>query len=505
MSASRPPRIKRYPGQPTLRSAILTALGACLAAAPSGAPAEQQTNPFIKKPITPAPAQRTPAAQQQPNSLYNIFNPSANLTTTAPHNAMGAGNANNPVQKLLNPRNGTNPAGGTNRPSVPNFTNQKFTPGRPVASRNFPGHPAPPGSTETQARNGSIVRTAADGSVLDVRNPRTGVAIHHSLDGSRRITVEKPDHSRVYIPARGIQYVQHPYMYHGRPMLNRTLVVGNQTFHQLYRPYTYGNTNLDVYATTRYFAPNFYQWAGSRFNAPEKFTWNYASNSAPWFSHYRGYFTPDSSYQSPTAWLTDYVLAATLFIAYATKGESSDPPPANAAPITPEVKQMLADEVGRQVKSEAAEAQANAQNRDPAPGAGSVVQTLSDHDMHVFVVSSDLDLVDPTGRRCSMSEGDVVQIMSGPQADTGTVDAVVQTSKGGAECGRSTQVQIALTDVQEMQNHMRETMDQGMANTKAGKQAQSVTPEFAAAAPPADANAPNEIQQQEEIAAAAEG
>jgi hypothetical protein len=62
-----------------------------------------------------------------------------------------------------------------------------------------------------------------------------------------------------------------------------------------------------------------------------------------------------------------------------------------------------------------------------------------------------------------------------------------------------------MNDVQEMQNHMRETVDQGLANTKAAEQAQSVTPPFAAAAPPADAGAVDEIRQQQEIAAAAEG
>ena len=52
---------------------------------------------------------------------------------------------------------------------------------------------------------------------------------------------------------------------------------------------------------------------------------------------------------------------------------------------------------------------------------------------------------------------------------------------------------------------MREAIDQGLANTKAAEQAQSVVPAFAAAVPPADANAANEIKQQQEIAAAAEG
>jgi hypothetical protein len=77
-------------------------------------------------------------------------------------------------------------------------------------------------------------------------------------------------------------------------------------------------------------------------------------------------------------------------------------------------------------------------------------------------------------------------------------------SKGGVECDRAAKVEIALNDVQEMQNHMRETIDQGMENTDAGKKSAKITPAFAASPPPADANAVSEIEQQQQIAAAAE-
>jgi hypothetical protein len=167
------------------------------------------------------------------------------------------------------------------------------------------------------------------------------------------------------------------------------------------------------------------------------------------------------------------------------------------------VKQLLAEEVGRQIKQESVEAQENARHRDPQPGAGGIVQALSDRQPHVFVVASDLDLVDPTGRRCMISEGDVVQVTSGPEPSSSTASAVVLASKGGVECGRAAEVQIALTDLQEMQNHMRETIDQGMASTKAAKSATSVTPAFATSVPPPDADAAHEIDQEQQIAAAA--
>ncbi|HEY1314295.1 MAG TPA: hypothetical protein VGE92_10480, partial [Steroidobacteraceae bacterium] len=340
--------------------------------------------------------------------------------------------------------------------------------------------------------------------VLDVRNPSKGMVIHHAIDGSRRVMVQNADRSRAYIPAKGIPYVQHPYTFRGQQLDHRTFVVQGQLFHQIYRPYTYNGTNLDVYATSRYYAPKFYNWVGNKVATPQKFNWPY-NNSTPWYGHYQGFFTPESSYTSPAQWLTDYMMAATLYVAYTTKGQASDPPPASSAPVTPEVKQMLTEEVSRQVKQESVEAADNAQNRAPQPGAGSVVQELSDHESHAFVVSSDLDLVDPSGRRCALSEADVVQVTSGPNADTGAVDAVVLVSKGGVECTKATQVEIALNDVQEMQNHMRAVIDQGMATTPAANNSQPVTPAFAAAAPPADQSATQEIEQQTQIAAAADG
>jgi hypothetical protein len=341
---------------------------------------------------------------------------------------------------------------------------------------------------------------------MDVRNPRNGMSIHHGLDGSRRIMVDRPDRSRIVAASSGVQYVQHPYSVRGRPFDHRTIYVQGKVLHQFYRPYSYAGTTLDVYAPARFYGPDFYQWATSRFEAPARYNWPYTTTATPWFGYYKGYFTPDSSYTSPESWLADYVLASSLSRAYATEPQKTQAPPAGAsAAVTPQVKQMLAEEVGRQVRQESAEAKENAQNKDPRPGAGSVVEELGDHQPHVFVVASDLDLVDPTGRRCMISEGDVVQVVSGPKSSTSTAEAVVLASKGGVECERAAKVEIALNDLQEMQNHMRETIDQGMANTDRGKKAATVTPDFAASAPPPDPNAAREIDQQQQIAAAAEG
>jgi hypothetical protein len=475
-------------------------------------PPAQTQRPAVTTPpqrvTTPVPATN---ANQTRNLLNNLFAPSSGSNNAATGRTTPTNPATNPAATAAQRRaltNGVPSANGTtNAPGlrIASLNTNQAAYARAMQSRAFVGHPGPPGSTERQTRNGSIVRTAADGSVIDVRSPRNGMYIQHGVDGSRRIMVEQPDRSRIYASSRGVQYVQHPYMFHGRAYDHRTFYLQGKTFHQVYRPYNYGGTTLDVYAPTRLYAPAMYQWATNRFNAPQPYSWGYKTNAAPWYGYYKGYFTPDSSYSSPSSWLTDFVLGISLALAYASAPPTSQSPPANAAPITPQVKQMLAQEVDRQVRQESVEAEATAQNRDLPPGAGSVVQELGDRQPHVLVVASDLDLVDPSGRRCMMSQGDVVQVISPPQPSSGTAQAVILSSKGGVECERAAQVQIAVADLQEMQNHMRETIDQGLASTDAAKQTTSVTPAYAAAAGPADPNAARELAQQQQIAAAAEG
>jgi hypothetical protein len=398
------------------------------------------------------------------------------------------------------------------------------TPPRAVQSQTFLGHPGPLGSTETN-RGGNIVRKAADGSVLDISSPKNNMTIHHGLDGSRRVLVDHPDGSRIFAPGKGRAFVEHPYLYKAQPFVHRTFVDQGQVTHQFYRPYNYEGTNLDVYAPQRYYSPAVYHWATTNYSAPQVPAWNYTATPTPWFDYYKGYFQPESSYSSPTGWLTDFVLATSLINSYnahhpataaataapaAPQGGAASaaapPPPVNTAPIvTPEVKDLVAAQVGQQVQQEATEAKANATGKALAPGAGSVVDELNQDGTHVFVVASDLDLVDPAGRRCMISEGDVIQVVAAINPQTSSAQASVLASKGGVECARATRVDVALTDLQEMQNHMRETIDQGMAATNTGKSAPSVTPAFVAAAPPPDENAKSEIDKQAQLAAAVEG
>jgi hypothetical protein len=85
---------------------------------------------------------------------------------------------------------------------------------------------------------------------------------------------------------------------------------------------------------------------------------------------------------------------------------------------------------------------------------------------------------------------------------------VVLSSKGGLECRKSSVVTVALADLQDMQNHMREAIDQGLQELqeKQGKNGLPAAPPsamtppvntaFVQDAPPPDPNAVAEINQQ---------
>jgi hypothetical protein len=226
-------------------------------------------------------------------------------------------------------------------------------------------------------------------------------------------------------------------------------------------------------------------------------------------------------YPSAAFWLTDYLIAQNLQAAYAAHQEAGEVNGAQssgggAPTLTPEVKEQVADEVKGQLALENQEAQQNGQQQDIDPGSSGIARMMADGHKHVFVVGSALDVTDSNQTECSLSDGDVLALMSPPPADATAADLAVLASKGGNECGKNSTVTVQLTDLQEMQNHMRELIDQGLQElqSKQGQgglpqappsaQGQPAPAQYAEIAPPADTNAGNEIQQQTQQADQAE-
>ena len=192
------------------------------------------------------------------------------------------------------------------------------------------------------------------------------------------------------------------------------------------------------------------------------------------------------------------------------------PDPPAPGPLTPEVKQEIADEVQRQIALENQEAQMTAKNTEPDPASSGIQRMLTDGIQHVFVAGSNIDVTDNSGTECTIGQGDALKLTGPPASDATVATLVMLSSKGGHECSKGDTVSVSFTDLQDMQNHMRETISTGMGNlqTNQGKgglptlpasaKAAPVKADFASSAPPPDSDAASQINQQVQDAGQAE-
>lgn len=245
--------------------------------------------------------------------------------------------------------------------------------------------------------------------------------------------------------------MQRPYAFHGHEFARRSYYYHGHYYHAYYGRYYYHGYYLNPYYPAYYYNPYYYGWLANPWVTPAAYAWGWNAN--PWYGYYGVYFTPYPAYAGPSFWLADYLIATSLSEAYQAQAAALN----NPAPLTPEVKQLIADEVKQQVTLEYNESKTG----EPNAGVSSVQQLLDDGRPHVFVAGQDLDVVDASGNECALSEGDAIQLRGALQGD-GPATLTVLASKGGRECPRGDLVSVNLTDLQEMQNHMRQTIDQGM-------------------------------------------
>ena len=186
---------------------------------------------------------------------------------------------------------------------------------------------------------------------------------------------------------------------------------------------------------------------------------------------------------------------------------------AGVAPMTPDVKQEIADEVRNQLTLESQEAQQNAQQQVADPGASGIASVMTDvanGHPRVFVVGGSLDVVADrfSGNGCALSDGDALQLAirtSGRWRKTPSGCSCRQ----GLQGIRWSQI-ISPVPLNELCKRCRITCrrnhDQGLQELqtnqgKGGLPQAPASPQMAPAvytsvAPPPDPNAANEIQQQ---------
>ena len=369
--------------------------------------------------------------------------------------------------------------------------------------------PVPATSREVHTAGGNTVVTRSNGHVSDVHDAKRNMDVHNGLNGNRRVSVERADHSRVVAERGGRGYVERGYNYRGHDYGRRTYYAHGRYYNSYYRGYYYRGYYAPVYAPAYYYGPAFYGWAYNPWPAPIAYGWGWGAY--PWYGYYGSYFAPYPVYAGAAFWLTDYLIATSLAAEYQQEVDAqiaATALPPGQVVMTPEVKDMISEEVKRQLALENAEAQANAQNQDIDPASSGIGRMLGDNQTHVFIAGSDLDVVQASGQECAISQGDVLEVTSAPPTNANAATATVLCSKGGKECPKSAQVQVPFTDLQEMQNHMRESIDQGMGDLQA-KQGQDGLPpappsaqtppvksSFVAAAPPPEENAAADIKKE---------
>jgi hypothetical protein len=137
-------------------------------------------------------------------------------------------------------------------------------------------------------------------------------------------------------------------------------------------------------------------------------------------------------------------------------------------PISPQLKQDLADQVAQQVAAE------NAAAQDPAKAANATGLPSALQPGHLFVADRPLSVIGDDGRSCSLTAGDVLQLSDVPALDATAGQLTVTASRKG-DCPAYETVSVALTDLQDMHNAFRTQLDASL-QTLRNQQGQSGLP-----------------------------
>lgn len=368
------------------------------------------------------------------------------------------------------------------------------------------------------------------GRVREIERP--GLRIHRDFHGERHF-VAVHNGGRVVGYGRGGGFTERRYIVRGpRVYVQRTYIFGGRSYAVAYRSYRYHGFVYYHYAPAYYYHPVFYGWAYRPWVRPVYYRWGWYSD--PWYPAYGYYFRPYPVYPSAALWLTDFLLAENLRLAYEARANAraaaeeqyeapgqyySDPQPvAGGQPVlSPEVKQLIADEVQRQLAEERAAAADPQQSSSAAPPTAQIenaqlpeeVPAALDPNQHVFIVASNLDLATENGE-CTVTPGDVILRTGTAANENNKISVNVVSSKQG-DCPVNTNSEVEVSDLQEMHNHFREKMDSGLKNLadNQGKDGLPSAPDTSTTAgevpaPDPDQAAQSDLQQQQRSADEAE-
>ncbi len=388
-----------------------------------------------------------------------------------------------------------------------------YAPGEPARTNmpNYPGRGAAPGARPNFVNDRPEARPAAAAGFRRpdvvhggmVRTPG-GAVVYHAPGGARRFVVNRPGGGVIVTNARGHGYMERPIVLAGGTrIVQRTYFVGGVSYVRVYRPVVFGGIAFNIFTPMRFYTPGFYAWGYTPWIRPVVYAGGFGW-VGPGFGFYAGYFAPYPYYAGPNYWLTDYLIAASLQQAYQERMDAAAaaaPPPYDPngqVALSPQVKDLIAAEVQRDLAQE----RMQAQNPQAVPAGPPPVL---DGQPHVFVVSTSLVANNGYGG-CALTEGDVLQLNPAPSPDPNFANVRVLASKA-QDCPANQIVPVQLTDLQDMQNNMRATIDQGLGEMQnrqgqgglppidPSMRAQTPSP-IAAQVPPPDPNVAAQLQQQ---------
>lgn len=238
----------------------------------------------------------------------------------------------------------------------------------------------------------------------------------------------------------------------------------------VYRPYSWHGRPYYVYVPHYYYRPVYYGWAYNPWAAPVYYRWGWYADA--WYPHYGYYFAPEPFYPGAGLWLTDFILAESLRMAYeAEQSDSAARRVAAANPsevqLSPEVKRMIAEEVQQQLAAEKAASAPTPTAGLPATSKEELPPAL-DPEHAVFVVATDLEVTTPDGKECELTPGDVISRIDDTPDSNEKVRVRVTSSKEG-DCARGSKPSVAVADLQDMHNRFREQLDAGLKQLAASQ------------------------------------
>ena len=388
---------------------------------------------------------------------------------------------------------------------------------RPIPSGQVAVHPnqsltvtASNGRNYNLRPNGTLASYSGHGQAATFRGNGHLASLHTShVDiargprGQRAIISERPG-GRLVSTGKHSGYLEHPVKYHGHDFTQRTYVHGDHHFTRDYTQYHYHGRDFYHYIPRVTYAPAFYGWAYYPWGAPVLYGWGW--EDSPWYAFCSGFFSPWDSYPSGADWLTDFFLGQTMQDGYPADAQatgddqqdagdvtadangpaSGDDVSATAdTPITPDIKQMIAEEVKQQLAFENA---ATAQP-DQAPSLDDLPQVMVPN--HLFVVDQVQNVNTSDGQQCSLSVGDIIKLVAAPPDNATSADLTVMSSRKG-DCAAGLTVSVPLDSLQEMQNNFRAQLDSGLQalRDQQGKGGLPAAPMAAITPPPVPADEP---------------